>query len=65
MLEGLAKGRPSVRMQGKEINGEQAGRELTRAQEAGDPGEETKERQAPQTRPRTRVNTVQEPGVLR
>lgn len=65
MLEGLAKERPSVRMQGKEINGEQAGKELTRAREAGEPGEEMKERQAPQTRPRTGVNTVQEPRVLR
>lgn len=56
--EGLAKERPSVRMQGKELNVVQAGKELTWAQEAGDAGEEMKERQAPQTRPRTGVNTV-------
>lgn len=58
MLEGLAKERPSVRMRGKELNVVQAGKELTWAQEAGDAGEEMKERQAPQTRPRTGVNTV-------
>ena len=46
VLEDLAKERPSVRMHGKEIYVEQAGKELTRAQEAGDPGEEMKERQA-------------------
>lgn len=46
VLEDLAKERPSVRMQGKEIYVEQAGKELTLAQEAGDPGEEMKERQA-------------------
>ena len=45
MLGGLAEERPSVRMQGKEINMEQAGTELPRAQEARDPGEEMKERQ--------------------
>lgn len=46
MLEGLAKERPSVRMQGKEINVEQSGKKLTGAREVGDPGEEMKERQA-------------------
>lgn len=46
VLEGSAKERPSVRMQGKEINVEQAGKELIGAQEATDPGEERKERQA-------------------
>lgn len=64
LQEGLAKDRPSVRMQGKEINVEQAGKEHTWAQEARDPGEEMKEMQAPQTRPRPGVNTVQEPRVL-
>ena len=44
--EGLAEERPSVRMQGKEINVEHAGKELPRAQEARDPREEMKERQA-------------------
>ena len=46
VLEALAAERPSVRMQGKEINVEQAGKELPQAQEARDPGEEMKERQA-------------------
>lgn len=46
VLGGLAEERSSVRMQGKEINVEQAGTELPRAQEARDPGEEMKERQA-------------------
>lgn len=35
-----------MRMQGKEINVEHAGKELPRAQEARDPREEMKERQA-------------------
>lgn len=53
-----------MRIQGKEINVEQAGKELTGTQEVRDPGKEGKERQAPQTRPRMGVNTAQEPSVL-
>lgn len=45
-------------MQEKEINVEQAGKELTGAQEARDPGEERKERQASLMRPRMVVNMV-------
>lgn len=52
-----------MRIQGKEINVEQAGKELTGTQEVRDPGEEGKERQA-QTRLRMGVNTAQEPSVL-
>lgn len=48
-LLGLAEERPSVRMQGKEINVEQAGTELPWAQEARDPGEEMKGARPPQT----------------
>lgn len=64
MLKGLAEERPSMRMQGKEINVEQAGKKLTWPQEAKEPGEEIKEKQEPQTRLRTTVNTVREPSVL-
>ena len=51
-------------MQEKEINVEQAGKERTGAQEATDPGEERKERQASQMRPRMGGNTVLEPNIL-
>lgn len=45
-------------MQEKEINVEEAGKELSGAQGARDPGEERKKRQALLRRPRMRVNMV-------
>lgn len=63
-VRGLGKGEATCEDGGKEINVEQAGKEHTWAQEARDPGKEMKEMQAPQTRPRPGVNTVQEPRVL-
>jgi hypothetical protein len=43
---------------------EESGKKLTWAQEVRDPGEEIKERQLPQIRPRMGVNIAQEPSVF-